>query len=61
MTIGTPTIDHEKECARLQTVIANALLALEERRYGDLGRLLRTGECKPVLSGSSVLAFPGGK
>jgi hypothetical protein len=53
------TIDFEKKAALLETVIANALAALDEHRYGDVRRILRTGKCQPVVSSSAVLAFPG--
>lgn len=52
-------IDHEKECARLETVIANALEAMDGSRYGEARTILKTGKFSPPTSGSRVLAFPG--
>ena len=46
--------DLQRQCAE-----ADALAALDEHRYGDVRRLLKTGKASPVVSGSSVLAFPG--
>lgn len=40
---------------RLEGVIADALAAMDEGRYGDARRILRTGKAGPVLAVSGVL------
>lgn len=40
---------------KLEGLIADALAAMDEGRYGDARRILRTGKAGPVLAVSGVL------
>lgn len=50
----------QAENARLVGVIAGAIVAMDEGRYGDTRRILKTGADKPVMTQSGVLAGNGG-
>ena len=47
------------EIARLQTVINGALTAMDEGRMGDVRRILKTGQDKPVIAQTGVIAKDG--
>lgn len=49
----------EAENARLEGVIASALAAMDQGRYGDARRILRTGNDKPLLPETGVIAKGG--
>lgn len=59
--MGKTVDDLDRENARLLTIIASALAAMDNGLHGDARKILKTGEAKPLLAGSTVLAFPGGK
>lgn len=46
--------------ARLQSVIADALHAMDEGRYGDARRILKTGTASPLKAITGVIARDGG-
>lgn len=54
------TINYEKRCAELEIIIANALAALDEGRRGDVRKILKTGNDKPILAGTGVIAGRAG-
>jgi len=49
-------VDPEKRVAELEGIIANALAALDEGRRGDVRKILKTGNDRPMIAGSGVLA-----
>lgn len=40
---------------RLEGLIADALAAMDEGRYGDARRILRTGKAAPVIAATGIL------
>ncbi|WP_298800017.1 hypothetical protein [uncultured Devosia sp.] len=54
------TVDLEREVGRLQGVIADAIAALDEKRLGDVRRILKTGKAEPVKAMTGVIARDGG-
>lgn len=48
-------ISEAAKVGRLESVIADALAAMDEGRYGDARRILRTGKDKPLLVSTGVL------
>jgi hypothetical protein len=48
--------EHEKRCAELEGIIAQAITALEDGERGTCLRLLKTGKAKPPISSTGVIA-----
>lgn len=46
--------------ARLHGVIADALKAMDDGRYGDARKILRTGTASPLKAVTGVIARDGG-
>jgi len=46
--------------ARLQGVIADAIKAMDDGRYGDARKILKTGSASPLKAITGVIARDGG-
>lgn len=51
--------DPEIEVVRLQCIIADALAAMDECRYGDARRFLKTGAAKAIIPLTSIAVRNG--
>lgn len=49
----------QAEAAKLRQAITDALKAMDEGRYGDARRFLKSGQDKPLLTLTGVIAKDG--